>query len=410
MNDFALYTNPKGQPVTHSSYSSRSDFRKCPKYFELTRIDGWMDKENRAAPLFGKCIEAGIEYHEGLERAPGTAVAKFTALWEAVKTVPDFAQLVFTEKEKDWDQLLRAGREMMMLYEIRVPFLPISTKPNRALFQQVVRKKVFPGTEYDKLENKAILDILSFPSWNHPALPKILASDSVADSTATGTPWRSLIIDVKTSGMELDTTFVRLDPQLAEYAWMSRIPDIAFLWFVKKGHELKKGSKVSALEAESGSGVVPGFEYVVLTVDKEKNLAYMGGYPALAAYEKELAGTRGKARDEKESKWLAANIAKGEVYAVSPRTLTRQRIQFAAARLTQADMDEIGRDVAQTTIEMVRANKENYYPKLAGIRFPNQKCQFCAMRHICLGDSDARDKNLTRKGDEWLEESLEQSE
>lgn len=401
-NEFALYVNPKGQAVTHSSYSSRSDFRKCPKYFQLTRIDGWMDKENRAAPLFGKCIEAGIEYHEGLDRAPGTAVGKFTALWEAVKTVPDFNKLVFTEKEKDWDQLLRAGREMMMLYEIRAPFLPISTKPNRALFQQVVRKKVFPGTEYDKLENKAILDILSFPNWNHSLLPKV-------EHHETDFEYRALIIDVKTSGMELDTAFVRLDPQLAEYAWMSRIPDIAFLWFVKKGHELKKGSKVSLLES-FGPGWKAGFEFVVLTVDKDKGLAYIGGYPALAAYEKELAGTRGKARDEKESKWLAADIAAGTVYAVSPRTLTRQRIQFAAARLTQADMDEIGRDVAQTTIEMVRANKENYWPKLAGIRFPNQKCQFCSMRHICLGDSDARDKNLTRKGDEWLEESLEASE
>ena len=402
----ALYTNPKGQPVTHSSYSGRSDFKKCPRYFQLTRIQGWMDKEKRAAPLFGKCIEAGVEYFEGLERTDGTAVTKFTELWFAVTELADFKSLIYSEKEKDWESLNRAGREMMALYEIVCTWLPISTRP-KTTFQQVLRKKVFPGTKYDKLENKAIFDMISYPAWNHPTLPKISVEESTADMQRTSTPWRTLIIDIKTSGVHLDTEFVRLDPQLAEYAWMARIPDIAFLWFVKSGHEIKKGSRVCALSTHSASGAVPGFDYLVLVNDKEKGLVYIGNHAAMESYEKAVQGARGKARDTIEEAHLMAARTAGTVFAVEPSTLTRQRIQFAAARLTQADMDEIGRDVAQTTVEMIRAKTDEYYPKLAGVRFPNQKCQFCAMRHICLGDSDARDANLTRKGDEWLEETLE---
>lgn len=402
----ALYTNPKGQPVTHSSYSGRSDFKKCPRYFQLTRIEGWMDKERRAAPLFGKCIEAGVEYFEGLERTDGSSVAKFTELWRDVTTLPEFKSLIYSEKEKDWESLNRAGQEMMRLYEIVAPRLPISTRPKTS-FQQVLRKKVFPGTKYDKLENKAIFDMISYPPWNHPMLPKITADESNADMHKTGNVWRTLIIDIKTSGVHLDTEFVRLDPQLAEYAWMARIPDIAFLWFVKSGHEIKKGSRVCALEAHSASGVVPGFDYLVLVNDKEKGLVYIGNHAAMEAYEKALHGTRGKARDTLEEAHLIAARTAGTVFVARPSELTRQRVQFAAARLTQADMDEIGRDVAQTTIEMVRAKTDEYYPKLAGVRFPNQKCQFCAMRHICLGDSESRDTKLKRQGDEWLEETLE---
>ena len=420
MSDFALYTNTKGQPVTHSSYSSRSDFRKCPKYFELTRIQGWSDKEKRAATLFGNCVEAGIQYFEKLNRTKGTAVSKFTELWDAVKTIPEFNELIYSEKEKDWFSLARAGREMMMLYEIRASFLPISVNP-AALFAQVLRKKVFPGSQYDKLENKAIFDILSFPRWNHPLLAPYgtfthctdcavrwscaLESDGPQFTPCQQHELRTLIVDVKTSGVDLEESYVKLDPQLAEYAWMARVPDIAFLWFVKKAHEIKKGSRVTLLEP---AGKWPaGTELSVLNYDSDTGEAFIGTYVEYAAFDKALTGLRGKAREAMSGACLSAAVVRGDVVRCPASIVTKQRLQFAAARFSQADMDEIGKDVAQTTVEMIRAKDENYYPKLAGIRFPNQKCQFCSMHYICLGDSDGRDANLQRKGDEWLEEAFE---
>jgi hypothetical protein len=425
-HQFALYTNHKGQPVTHSSYSARQTFKKCPREFELTRIQGWSDKERRAAPLFGKCVEAGAQFHEDNSRKPGTAVERFVSLWNEVKLLPEFLQLRYTDSENGWESLLRAGTEMMKLYEIRAPFLPISTNP-KALWQQTLRKQLFPGSELKDLENKAVLDLLSYPRWNHPLLPKI--------DQPTEDLYRPLIIDIKTSGEDLSTDLIALDPQLTEYAWQGRIPDIAFLWFVKRGHELRKGSRVTLLE-EYKKYTVPtckdcgaveteeqkqldkdcrcggqferqtrvwhaGYELIVLTVDNDT--AYVGEYSAYTEYDAALKGLRGKARDAAEMAHLIVAEDAGKVAAVGVSSLTKQRLQFAAARLTEADMNEIGRDVAQTTVEMVRAHREGYYPKLAGIRFPNQKCNYCSMRFICLNRPDERDRNLTRKGEEWLD-------
>jgi len=93
----------------------------------------------------------------------------------------------------------------------------------------------------------------------------------------------------------------------------------------------------------------------------------------------------------------------GSILIVAPSDVTKQRIQFAAARLTEADMDEVGRSVAQTTVEMARAHEQDFYEKQPGVRFPNEKCGFCSMRFHCLHDAEGRDKNLTRRGEEWLD-------
>jgi hypothetical protein len=164
-----LYRNSQGKDVTHSSYSSRQTFKHCAREFKLTRIDGWSDKQQRAATLFGRCIEAGLTAYEENRRTAGSGIKIFKKMWEDVKLLPDFDKLVFTETEGSWEQLEKTGEQMMRLYEVKVGKLPIVNP----IFQQKLRKKIFPGTNLDSLENVAILDILSFPRWDHPLLPKI---------------------------------------------------------------------------------------------------------------------------------------------------------------------------------------------------------------------------------------------
>lgn len=391
-----LYKNVNGKDVTHASYSARSTFRHCPREFQLTRIDGWSDKSQRAAPLFGKCIEAGLQAYEESGRTSQKGVEVFIRLWEQVKQIPEFDKLVFTASEINWDVLMKTGTQMMRLYEIRVPSLPISTHP-KALFQQELRKKIFPGTNLDKLENKAIIDILSFPRWDHSALPKI---EQEPNAKIT----RELIIDVKTAGKDLATDLVMLDPQLAEYAWQLRVPDVAFLWFVKKSHELERRDKITLLD---DAGVWhAGWEGTVLEVGKPDATGdfslYVGPASSMKYYE-EYKDLRSKARAAKMDEVLGAALASGEACFVPRGSVTKQRLQFAAARLTEQDMDDTGRSVAQTTVEMVRAHEQGFYEKQPGIRFPNEKCNFCSMRWICLNRPEERDTNLTRRGEEWLD-------
>ena len=402
-----LYRNSSGKGVTHSSYSSRQTFRHCPREFYLTRTEGWSDKEKRAAPLFGKAVEAGVQAYEESARQPGKGVEVFTRLWEAVKTTADYDKLIYTASEGDWDGLLRAGTDMMKLYAIRAPELPMQSPR----FQQQVRKLIFPGTHLGNLENLAYFDVISYPPWDHPMLSQIPPPsrqdapggvDEPKTGLSTTEPVRPLIIDIKTSGMGLDPKFVALDPQLAEYAWMAGIPDVAFLWFVKHSHGFKKGTKVTLLkdwdDAHAGDQL-----YVLLEpkADDEfnPNTVYLGDVDALRLFDEGVKGLRGKLLEAKKDEFRQAKF----VFRVKPEMFTKQEMIFAAARITEEQMTEIGRDLAQTTVEMVRAHEEGYYPKLAGIRFPNQKCNFCSMRYICLGDSEGRDKNLTRRGEEWLD-------
>ena len=304
-------------------------------------------------------MESAIKEFEANGRIPDTITGIFTRLWEQVKLTEDFDKLVYTETETSWESLLRCGVEMCLLYEIRVPGLPISTNPP-AVWSQNLRKKIFPGTELDKLENKAVYDILSFPAWNHPMLPKIEQPDGHL-------PTRTLVIDMKTSGEDLNTELVGLDPQLAEYAWQGRVPDVAFLWFVKKGHDVRKGSRVTLLQKLTDDAR-PGFELCVLWVESEKEATakkpatpekiYLGTHETLAEYEKAAKGITGKALEE----FKAAFSTKPAVYLCPREYFTKQRLQFGAARLTEQQIDETGRSVAQTTVEMVRAHREGFYP------------------------------------------------
>src|SRR5260370_22008617 len=79
----------------------------------------------------------------------------------------------------------------------------------------------------------------------------------------------------------------------------------------------------------------------------------------------------------------AAFFENGFVVSCTPKDITKQRLLFGAARITQQDMDEAGREVGRTTVEQVRAAQENFYPRTGGVRWPNDKCVYCAMRGIC---------------------------
>ena len=400
MSEAVLYVNTNGKPVTHASYSSRMSFRKCPREFQLTRIDGWSDKERRAAPLFGKCIEAGLQAYEESKRTANKGVESFVYNWEQVKLLPEFSKLIFTECEGDWDRLKQAGTEMMWLYEVKAPRLPVASP----LFQKELRKKIFPGTNLDKLENKAYIDIMSFPRWDHKLLP-VIPSPAALEMNQ-----RPLIIDVKTSGRDLAVDLVALDPQLAEYAWQARIPDVAFLWFVKRGRELKTGSRITLLD-DAGPWYAGWEGWVLDIVDPEDDPkkpqrpvgVWVGDLPALQEFEKAVKGLRDKKRTAAKEGFLTAAYESGAVAFPQRDKLTKQRLQFAAVRLSEQDMDDVGRSVAQTTVEMVRAHEMGFYERQPGIRFPNEKCNFCSMKWICLNRPDQRDLLLTKKGEEWLD-------
>ena len=117
-----LYISSTGVPWRKHSYSAGLDFEKSPSCYYLRRIEGWKLRDNKAAFKFGRAFESALQYFHENNFTPGSGIAEFTRLWETHKE----EELTYTKKEKDWANLNRVGREMLRLYELRQPKLPLT--------------------------------------------------------------------------------------------------------------------------------------------------------------------------------------------------------------------------------------------------------------------------------------------
>lgn len=315
-----LYTNPKGYPVRVHSYSAGSDFNKCKRLYKLKKLDGWKSVEQGASMEFGNALEEALRcFHKG-----GNPVEVFTSEWTKQKGL----ELKYTDKEGGWGDMLKMGQDMMTLY----PLVWKKFGYSDPVFQLNFKKEVFPESELSGINFTAYIDM---------------------KATREEKP---VLIDIKTASSNLDNTpnLYSLDPQLRSYAWVTGVPDVAFLWFVKmKPDVFKKGDIVHSL--------LDGEQREVLEYDKKLKVVTLVGGGVSAAAE-----------------------------------MTKQRIQFVTAHISDEDIIEAGEQIGQEVSEIVYANAHESFPKEPGVRFPNQKCQFCEMLPICTNNEKLRDKTLTQ--------------
>jgi hypothetical protein len=349
-----LYTSPKGNyPVTRHSYSAGQIFRGCARRYQLEKIKGYREKEKRAALEFGNCTEAAVKYfHEGGCK-PSSGVDEFKRLWLGFK---DNKELVYGDKEGDWSDLYRAGGEMLALYEIKWPTFGYFNPK----FQKSFTKEVFPGTELAGLEFTAYTDILAeTEDVDHTSSPRT----------------KLLVIDMKTSGAAPPKR-LRLDAQLRSYAWVSGIPDVAFLWMQKNSSgSYKRGDRVSSL--------VDGREWVVLAAPQDSMCAYLIQPQDLEHFDKELEGLKGKALEQKKAEHLNSPA----VHVHNLDAITKQRITFHRVRIPDDDAKQQGEIIGQEIADIHHANKRGVWPQTgAGVRWPNDRCNYCPMLGICDGD------------------------
>lgn len=386
-----LYILPDGSPKNTSSYSARQAFRKCKRYFQLTRVLGYRRKEEGVATDLGKIVEAAISFH--LRFGHG-GVENFVAFWTAFRESKNFEKRTYTDVEESWENCLRIGREWLTIFELRAAKYPF----HKAMFQLPLRKTIFPNTSYSELKNVAYIDIFSQPDPSHPLLVNIPPEERGET--------RPLITDVKTASKELPKELIALDPQLIEYAWQEgNALDVGFLWLVKKSHGMKSGSRITLLI--DAAPFRAGDELIVL--DKEEEGVWIGTNPMLDAYDRACrdasgASLRGNALKVAAAAWLMGSPAVNVPLAA----VSKQLVQFATARLTRENVQEMGRTIGQATVEMVVAHEQDFYPMEPGLRFPEEKCTKCDMRYICAGDTEGRDKFLSQVGFEWLDSTIEE--
>ena len=178
------------------SYTQISNYLRCPRSYRYRYLDGWREKETRAAMVFGRCFEKalGALFHE--EDPSATLFQEWGAFRDA-----SFEY----KKGESWDRLVHQGVHLLERFtqdnrvRIHVPHQNLQVKMVRALSG---------GQEF-----VAYLDAIGELDGQH------------------------CVIDWKTTTSrypEAPEGLLSLDPQLVCYSWITGIPDVAFVVFVRK--------------------------------------------------------------------------------------------------------------------------------------------------------------------------------
>ncbi len=177
------------------SYTQISQYLNCPRRYRYRYLDGWKEKDIRAAMLFGRAFEVALGAYFRRED-PGEV---FFREWSICKD----QDLQFS-KGNNWDRMLEQGIMLLIRLcqedRVRVP------QPKQNLQVKFTRQ--------------------------------IGKSDFVAYIDGIGElDGKRCLLEWKTSSSrypEVPTGLLALDPQLVCYSWMTGIADVAQIVFVRK--------------------------------------------------------------------------------------------------------------------------------------------------------------------------------
>jgi hypothetical protein len=398
----SLYVNSKGLPITRHSYSSGTTWDKCSRMFYLEKIKGYRRKDKSAAMAFGKCVEDSIQFFYDNGQKHESGEDEFRRLWLKHQSNEEF---VYTAKEKDWVNLRDCGVQLLKLWEILAPTLPIK----EPLWQANFTKEVFPGTSLAGIEMSGFTDLISKSDWNHPLLPKV--------AIPKGSAYRPLIVDLKTSGVEYNITpdMLALDLQLQTYAWLSGISDVAFCVLVKGIVDaFSKGTEITFLT--SSEKWIAGDKGVVYKYDEETKVLLITSTAGLQKIAEVLGEIKGKGSTERKELALAQFIVDGDLTPAGVDDVTKMKIQFLAVRIKEEDIREAGQAIAKQIVEIHDASQTGVYLKRSGVRFPNNQCTYCAYRGLCTDNPRLVDDLLVQitpatpaieEEDDWLSDMEE---
>jgi hypothetical protein len=397
-----LYISASGKEITRHSYSAGLEFSANPYKYWLHRIQGWKEKDNKAALLFGRALEDAIEFYHQTSGKMGEE--EFIRLWSLIRD----KELTYTKKEGNWESLMRAGREMLRLYAIRLPSLPI---PMDTIFQRQFTKEVFPGDpKFGGIEFFSKLDMITHVDPKHPMLTPMEWKPEYGI-------YRPMIVDMKTSGIDLDDTpgIVKHDLQLRMYAWARGVEtygfiDVAFLWFKKCLHGLKKGCSITLL-VDSGR-FKAGEEAVIASVEKDGTVYLVGNDLMLEEMRKAQGFREGtkdldttKAAVQRAVEWRQQNAEH-----VQAENITRQRLQFSSAAIGRKSADDAGQIVADQIVRIVNAWESDKWTNTFGVRYPHDDRRDNYFKAFCLQDQPLRDSMFMQDDQEDLSDYFDEPE
>ena len=178
------------------SYTQISQYLTCPRRYRYRYLDGWKEKDTRAAMLFGRAFERALG---ALFRREDPGAVLF-AEWSACQK----ENLHYSDRDS-WDRMLRQGITLLTRFcqddRVRVH------QPRRNLQVKFTRKV---GEKNDFV---AYID-----------------ANGKLDGTRCLLEWKTSSSRYPEEPQEL----LALDPQLVCYSWMTGIAEVAQIIFVRK--------------------------------------------------------------------------------------------------------------------------------------------------------------------------------
>jgi hypothetical protein len=183
-------------PAITYSYTQISQYLRCPRAYRYKYLDGWREKDSRAALIFGRCFEKALSAFLCNEDASAVLFKEWGNYRESDL---DFG------KGDDWERMLRQGVKLLERFaqddRVRV------SQPKQDLQAKLIR--TLPNGD----------DFVAY-------------LDGIGDLDGN-----RCILEWKTSRArypEEPDGLVALDPQMICYSWMSGIQDVAMIVFVRK--------------------------------------------------------------------------------------------------------------------------------------------------------------------------------
>lgn len=185
-----------GQATMVYSYTQISQYLRCPRSYRYRYLDGWQEKETRAAMTFGRCFEKALVAYFCGEDCGATLFKEWSA----------FRDAAFEYKRADsWDRLLHQGIHLLERF----------ARDNRILIRN-------PKTDLQIKFAQALRGGSEFVSYVD-AIGELDGNRCLLD-------WKTTTSRYPEEPKEL----LSLDPQLTCYSWITGISEVAMIVFVRK--------------------------------------------------------------------------------------------------------------------------------------------------------------------------------
>jgi hypothetical protein len=180
------------------SHTQIAQYLRCPRSYRHRYLDGWKEKETRAAMMFGRCFEKSLEaYFQGND-----CTAVLFKEWGA------FRDTSFEYKKgESWDRLVHQGVHLLERFAQDDRARIANAKSD---LQVKLERELPPNNEF-----VAYID----------ALGELDGKRCLIDWKTTTSRYS-----------EQPDGLLSLDPQLICYSWISGIPDVALVVFVRKNY------------------------------------------------------------------------------------------------------------------------------------------------------------------------------